>query len=59
MAAETWLDATDALELGLADKVIEPVRIAASFDIPGSAMHRLIWLKQWKSPAHWAKLNRC
>ncbi len=33
MAAETWLDAADALELGLADKVIEPVRIAASFDI--------------------------
>jgi len=33
MAAETWLDAADALELGLADKVIEPVQIAASFDI--------------------------
>jgi len=33
MAAETWLDAADALELRLADKVIEPVRIAASFDI--------------------------
>jgi len=33
MAAETWLDASDALELGLADKVIEPVRIAASFDV--------------------------
>jgi ATP-dependent Clp protease protease subunit len=33
MAAETWLDAADALELGLADKVTAPVRIAASFDI--------------------------
>jgi ATP-dependent Clp protease, protease subunit len=33
MAAETWLDAKDALELGLADRVAEPVRIAAAFDI--------------------------
>jgi ATP-dependent Clp protease, protease subunit len=33
MAAETWLDAKDALELGLADRLAEPVRIAAAFDI--------------------------
>jgi ATP-dependent protease ClpP protease subunit len=33
MAAETWLDATEALALGFADRLVEPVRIAASFDI--------------------------
>ena len=33
MAAETWFDAKDALELGLATRLAEPVRIAASFDI--------------------------
>ena len=33
MAAETWFDATDALEAGLATRLAEPVRIAASFDI--------------------------
>ena len=33
MAAETWFDARDALELGLATRMAEPVRIAASFDI--------------------------
>jgi ATP-dependent Clp protease, protease subunit len=33
MAAETWFDARDALELGLATRMIEPVRIAASFDV--------------------------
>uniref|UniRef100_UPI0026094659 ATP-dependent Clp protease proteolytic subunit n=1 Tax=uncultured Paracoccus sp. TaxID=189685 RepID=UPI0026094659 len=33
MAAETWLDASEALALGLADRLAEPVRIAASFDI--------------------------
>jgi hypothetical protein len=33
MAAETWFDAKDALELGLATRMAEPVRIAASFDI--------------------------
>jgi hypothetical protein len=33
MAAETWLDAADALAQGFADRVIEPVRIAAKFDI--------------------------
>jgi len=33
MAAETWLDAKDALDLGLADRIAEPVRIAARFDI--------------------------
>jgi ATP-dependent protease ClpP protease subunit len=33
MAAETWLDAQDALALGFADRLAEPVRIAAQFDI--------------------------
>lgn len=33
MAAETWFDAQGALELGLATRMEEPVRIAASFDI--------------------------
>jgi ATP-dependent Clp protease protease subunit len=33
MAAETWLTAAEALEAGLATRMTEPVRIAASFDI--------------------------
>lgn len=33
MAAETWLDAAEAVALGLADRVAEPVRVAAHFDI--------------------------
>jgi ATP-dependent Clp protease, protease subunit len=33
MQAETWLSAQDALELGLADRVDEPVRMAAHFDL--------------------------
>ncbi len=33
MAAETWFDAADALAQGFADRLIEPVRIAARFDI--------------------------
>ena len=33
MASETWFDASDALDLGLATRMAEPVRIAASFDI--------------------------
>ena len=33
MAAETWFDAKDALEVGLATRIAEPVRIAAHFDI--------------------------
>ena len=33
MAAETWFDAQDAVDLGLATRMAEPVRIAASFDI--------------------------
>lgn len=33
MAAETWLDARDALESGFIDRVAEPVKIAASFDV--------------------------
>ncbi len=33
MAKETWLDAAEALEMGFADTMSEPVKIAASFDI--------------------------
>lgn len=33
MAAETWFDAAEAVEAGLADRIAEPVRIAARFDI--------------------------
>ena len=33
LSAETWFDAQDALEAGLATRMAEPVRIAASFDI--------------------------
>lgn len=33
LTAETWFDAKDALEAGLATRMAEPVRIAASFDI--------------------------
>ncbi len=33
MAAETWFDAKDALNAGLATRIAEPVRMAARFDI--------------------------
>ena len=33
MRKETWLDAEEAVELGLADRIAEPVRIAARFDV--------------------------
>jgi enoyl-CoA hydratase/carnithine racemase len=33
MAKETWLDAAEAVELGFADRLAEPVRIAACFDV--------------------------
>ena len=33
MATETWFDAADAVAQGFADRLIEPVRIAARFDI--------------------------
>jgi ATP-dependent Clp protease, protease subunit len=33
MAAETWLTASEAVELGFADRIEEPVRMAASFDL--------------------------
>jgi ATP-dependent protease ClpP protease subunit len=33
MAAETWLSAQEAVELGLADRVEAPVRMAAHFDL--------------------------
>jgi len=33
MAAETWLSAQEAVALGLADRVEEPVRMAAHFDL--------------------------
>jgi hypothetical protein len=33
MAAETWLDAKDALDFGFIDRIAEPVRLAATFDV--------------------------
>ena len=33
MAAETWFDAADAVAQGFADRIADPVRIAATFDI--------------------------
>jgi hypothetical protein len=33
MAAETWLDAKDAQDLGFIDRIAEPVKLAASFDM--------------------------
>ena len=33
MAAETWLSAEEAVPLGLADRIDEPVRMAAHFDL--------------------------
>jgi ATP-dependent Clp protease, protease subunit len=33
MAAEAWLSAQEALELGLADRIEQPVRMAARFDL--------------------------
>lgn len=33
MAAETWFDAGDAVAAGFADRLVEPVRMAARFDI--------------------------
>jgi ATP-dependent Clp protease, protease subunit len=33
MAAETWLSAQEAVDLGLADQVEQPVRMAAHFDL--------------------------
>jgi ATP-dependent protease ClpP protease subunit len=33
MAAETWFDAADAVAAGLADRLADPVRMAARFDI--------------------------
>ena len=33
MARETWLDAAEAVDLGFADRLAEPVRIAARFDV--------------------------
>ncbi|WP_165821624.1 head maturation protease, ClpP-related [Thalassobacter stenotrophicus] len=33
MAAESWLDAKDALEFGFIDRIAKPVKLAASFDV--------------------------
>ncbi len=33
MAKETWLDAAEALNMGFADTMAEPVKMAASFDV--------------------------
>jgi len=35
MAAETWLDAAEAVDMGLADTLAQPVKMAASFDVSG------------------------
>jgi len=35
MAAETWLDAAEAVDIGLADTLAAPVKMAASFDVSG------------------------
>lgn len=33
MAAETWFDAADAVAAGFADRLVDPIRMAARFDI--------------------------
>jgi len=33
MAAETWLDAAEAVDMGLADTLAQPVKMAARFDV--------------------------
>lgn len=33
MAAETWLDAQEALDLGFIDRIAAPVKLAAAFDV--------------------------
>jgi hypothetical protein len=33
LTAETWLDAADAVAMGFADQIAEPVKLVASFDI--------------------------
>ena len=33
MAAETWLDAKDALDFGFIDRIAEPVKLVAAFDV--------------------------
>jgi ATP-dependent protease ClpP protease subunit len=35
MAAETWFDAAEAIEMGLADTMAAPVKMAARFDVSG------------------------
>jgi len=35
MANETWLDAAEAVDMGLADTLAAPVKMAASFDVSG------------------------
>ena len=35
MAAETWFDASEAIDMGLADTMAAPVRMAARFDVSG------------------------
>lgn len=37
MAEETWFDATEALEIGFADQLEEPVAMAATFDLSSYA----------------------
>ena len=47
MSAETWLDAADALAQGFADRLIEPVRIAAPSTSAASATRR----RNWRRPS--------
>lgn len=35
MAAETWFDASEAIDMGLADTLAAPVKMAARFDVSG------------------------
>ncbi len=35
MAAETWFDAAEAIDMGLADTMVAPVKMAARFDVSG------------------------
>ena len=53
MAAETWFDAKDALDAGLATRIAQPVRIAASFDIGRfrNAPPELVDAVEFASPA--------
>ena len=46
LSAETWFDAKDALDAGLATRIAEPVRTRRQLRCGGSAMPRLSWLRR-------------